>query len=148
MSSETLKETVLKQGKARGKLELWAGVLGSRAIDGHLKEHARNRDAQGRMARKQIGEPDAMSPTEDDMGHTILGDVTNPTPVVVNGGGLGTLGTLAAIALGVAIPGAGVGGYLLAQALAKPDTVQPADPQNGERVEIGLGRIEDYLKAN
>lgn len=49
------------------------------------------------------------------------------------------LGPLLAALLGAAIPGAGLVGYLLS-----PDVVHPSNPD--ETVEIGLGRIEDYLQ--
>jgi hypothetical protein len=66
-----------------------------------------------------------------------------PAPVVVagqKGNGLGTL--LAAAALGSGIPLAGVGGYLLSQAQSEPTPIAaPVD----ESVDLGLGRIEDYL---
>ena len=82
---------------------------------------------------------------------TILGDVTNPTPIVITGnqsGGSDILKGLAFAALGAAVPGAGLAGYLLSNANTAPATpapiVQPADPQ--QDFSVGLGKLEDYLK--
>lgn len=79
---------------------------------------------------------------------TILGDVTHPTPVIVAGqqSGFSPLLSLLLGALGASVPVAGVGGYLLSQAM-KPDVVAPADPISGEAVDqsldLGLLRIDD-----
>lgn len=53
-----------------------------------------------------------------------------------------SLGPLLAALLGAAIPGAGLAGYLLSQ--SPEPVVQPSN--SDETVEIGLGRIDDYLQ--
>lgn len=52
-----------------------------------------------------------------------------------------SFGPLLAALLGAAIPGAGLVGYLLSHS---PGVSQSSNPD--ETVEIGLGRIEDYLQ--
>jgi hypothetical protein len=106
-----------------------------------------NQEAENQATRKRVWGSDNSHAVKDggDMGNTILGDVT-PAPVVVagqKGNGLGTL--LAAAALGSGIPLAAVAGYMLAQAQPEPmPIVAPTD----ESVELGLGRIEDYVKGD
>ena len=147
MSSETQSvpwtETLKDQGKKRGLLELWTGVLGNQMIESHAKEHARNRNAHGRFHRGQLGQTDD---ADEDMGNTILGDVTYPAPVVVSqSNGSGLLKAAAIAAIGAAIPGAGVAGYFLADMLQdKPAAVVPGQ-QNDNDFSVGLGKIEDYL---
>ncbi len=143
-SSATFPEQVKKIGLKRGKLELLTGLLGFQALQNHQRMSEANQEAENQATRKRVWGSDDGSTLKDggDMGNTILGDVT-PAPVVVagqNGHGLGTL--LAAAALGSGIPLAGVGGYMLSQSKAEPaPVVAPAD----ESVDLGLGRIEDYL---
>lgn len=103
------------------------------------------------MYRNSINQPDAEESDGNDMGdQTILGDVTNPTPIVVAGnhGGSDTLKTLATLALGGLLGGGGLAAgaaatYFLNKA---PDVVEQITPGETERVEIGLGKIEDYLE--
>jgi len=99
-----------------------------------------NRKAESAWTRKALWNSDESETDEMGNQQTILGDVTNPTPIVVTGNN-SSLGPLLAALLGAAIPGAGLAGYLLSQT---PDVVQPSNPD--ETVEIGLGRIEDYLQ--
>lgn len=135
-------------------LELWTGVLGHQMIDRHAAEHAKTAAAHGRMHRKQIDQPDADPGENDDMGtQTILGDVTNPTPIVIAGNqssGGDLLKTLAIAALGAAVPTAGligVAGYHLLNQQQPTPIIQPVvpDPESPD-FSVGLGKIEDYLK--
>ena len=81
-------------------------------------------------------------------GNIVLGDVQHPAPIVIAGqqsGGSDFVKGLAIAALGAAIPGAGLAGYFISNALTKPDTpvIQPIDQND---FSVGLGKIEDYLK--
>ena len=146
-SSGTFQEQAKKIGLKRGKLELLTGLLGYQALQNHQRMNEANQEAENQATRKRVWGSDDGSALKDggDMGNTILGDVT-PAPVVVasqTGHGLGTL--LAAAVLGSGIPLAGVGGYLLSQAQSEPaPIVAPED----ESVDLGLGRIEDYVKGD
>jgi len=101
----------------------------------------RNRQAESAWTRKALWNSDKSETDEMGNQQTILGDVTNPTPIVVTGSQSSALGPLLAALLGAAIPGAGLAGYLLNQS---PEPVVQAANLD-ETVEIGLGRIEDYL---
>lgn len=114
------------------------------------KRQKRNIDAEDRFVRRKFWGSDETAEEPEEMGNTILGDVTNPTPVVVAGqpsSGLGALAATALVALGMSVPVAGVGGYLLNQALTGSDIEPtPATEQTIESLNLGLGRIEDYQK--
>lgn len=88
----------------------------------------------------------------DDVPDIRLGDEQHnyPAPVVVTGGGNNGGNSLLTLALGAALGG---GGIFLGQMLSKPVTpsVTPSGTQQSvgqdTTTTIGLGRIEDYLKA-
>lgn len=151
MSSVTSSETqsnlidrARKAGLSRWKLETLTGLLGYRALAQHQSETAKNMAVENRHVRKQLWGDDGAEQAEgEDMGgHTILGDVTHPTPIVIgqqSGSGIGKL--LAGLALGTLIPAAGVGGFLASQLMRPaPPVTQPTED---ETVDIGLGRITD-----
>jgi hypothetical protein len=83
-----------------------------------------------------------------------FGDVQQPQPIVINGqqsSGNDFLKGLAIAALGAAIPGAGIAGYLVNQAISKPTPIaQPVTPAPSDQNDfsVGLGKIEDYLKQD
>lgn len=119
------------------KMELWTGAIANRSLEQHQQRANRNMAAEDAAVRKSAGWPE---PAEgDEMGDTIVGDVNiQQQPSTGRGGGLAKLAL--ATVLGAAIPGAGIAGYLLQAA----DTVADADTDTN--TDIGLGRIEDYLK--
>lgn len=132
--------------RRRGLLELWTGVIGNRSLENEQDSQRKNRDAEESHVRRNVWGVTDETTEADDMGNTILGDVTNPTPVVVAGstGGSGLASILAGTALGVLIPVAGVGGYLLSQ-LQSPEPVPATDPGDDNTIDLGLGRVSDYL---
>ena len=80
-----------------------------------------------------------------------LGDVNHPQPqpIIIQSSPAAPaqqnsmLGTLGTMILGATLGG---GGLALGQLLNRPaPVVQPAEP--GETTDLGLGRIEDYLKG-
>lgn len=134
-----------------GRLHQLSRLLGIRKMERDDQEQHLNREAESKAARRQwIGDAADDDKDADDMGNqTILGDVTNPTPIVVAGnqGGSDTLKTLAAMALGVLVGGGGLAaGAAAAYLLNRPDTETPVVAPT-EEPNIGLGRIEDYLPA-
>jgi hypothetical protein len=128
----------------REKLEEWTATLGINALKKHQQRTDRNLDAEDAAVRAQAWDTETGSDDQEEglVDTTILGDVTNPTPVVISQSGnkLGPL--IAAALLGAGIPLAGVAGYLLSQSQATP---VPAVEQSDESVDLGLGRIEDYV---
>ena len=129
----------------KGKLELWSGVLANQMIQDHQHEQRRNQAAESAFVRRQVWGEKQEDPSEADMGTTIVGDVTNPTPIVINSQpqqqSSGALKTLAILAAGALIPGAGIGGYLASQMLSKPTTETTA-PED-QTLDLGLLRFED-----
>lgn len=125
-------------------LELWTGIIGNQKLKQEAESARKNREAEESHARKHVWgyntEQDQSG--HEDMGHTILGDVTNPAPIVYPPQKSSILPAVAAAVLGAMIPAAGVGGYLLSKAMTP--AVEPGDD---ESVNLGLGRIEDYLKS-
>ncbi len=146
----TWKEQVQKIGCKRAMLELWTGVIGAKSVQHHAEMSRRNQEAENRCVRQQLWGNDGGAEGDDDMGNTILGDVTHPTPIVVAGGqqpSSSLLPTVLALAAGALIPGAGVAGYLLKDAFNKPEvTPAPVQEFTDSTVSIGLGKIEDYIK--
>lgn len=138
---------VAKAGLSRWKLETLTGLLGIRSLQNHQAETEKNVAAENRHVRKSVwGDDGTNSESEDMHSQTILGDVTHPTPIVIQGqqsSGIGKV--LAGAALGAAMIGmplAGVGGYLAMQHLQKPaPEIQP--PTESETVNLGLLRVED-----
>lgn len=128
----------------KGRLELWSGVLAMRGLQDFQDEQKKNQAAEGSYVRRTIWGSQEKSPTFEDHdmpGHTILGDVIQPTPYQPQSSGIGKL--LAGAALGaslIGVPGAGVAGYFLNQYLNRPQTQQS---QSDETVNLGLTRFED-----
>lgn len=92
---------------------------------------------------KVWGSKEQFEDAEDMGGHTVLGDVTHPAPIVISGqqgSGLGKVLAGAALMAGlIGIPGAAVGGYLLNQFMnQKPPAVQPTKPSEDNTVDLGL----------
>ena len=111
----------------------------------HQQHQKKNLDVQAQVYKKQLtGEE---SGSDDDMGNEtiVMGDYNqpppNPPPSVDP-----TLKTLATLALGGLFGGgllaAGAGAMYL---LNRPE-VAPVIDKSTERVEIGLGKLEDFLK--
>ena len=107
-----------------------------------------------RATRRQLWGEEEKAEGEDMPGHTYLGDVTTPAPIVVaSGGGGNNLGPLLAAALGMLGPIGGVAGYLANQAMTqRPQStiVQPPTQQtttiNQEDLTVRLLRPEDLKR--
>lgn len=139
-----------------GRLNLLSGVTGHQVLKQNQQEQQKNQEAESNWVRKKVwGSPEASETQETEgMGdQTILGDVTNPTPIVIQGGGNNGGNSLLTLALGAALGG---GGIFLGQMLGKPIVpATPAQPviqqptaNQDTTTTIGLGRIEDYLGAS
>lgn len=86
---------------------------------------------------------------DDDMGHTILGDIQNPAPVIVAGGDSSSgLKTLAALALGGLLGSGGLaaGAAAMYFATRQQEPAKTAEqPAEQTDYSLGLGKLEDYL---
>ncbi len=125
--------------KKRSLLELWAGVIGTKAVEQQAEMSRRNQEAENRAVRRKLWKNDGSDPEGDEMGDTILGDVTIQQPAAAQSRGLSPL---LAAAIGMAIPGVGIGGYF-ANAILN----QTAAPTAGTdtTTDITLSKISDYL---
>lgn len=146
-STEETQSRIRKYWDKRGRLNLWAGAITNQSLQGHAKRQAKNQEAEDSFVRRQawVGEQGATA--VEDMGHTILGDVTNPTPIVINSqpqsNGLGKVLVGAALAAGLmGIPAAGLVGFGISKLMDKP-----ASETDDNTLDIGLGRVEDLLPA-
>jgi len=101
------------------------------------ESHRRNRDAEEQHARKHVWGYKEPSEGEDMSDRTFLGDISITQQPQSRG-----LSPLLAAALGMAIPVWGAAGYFANEILNQTDT--PADATD-TTVEIGLGRLADYL---
>ena len=125
----------------RSLMELWSGVIGTRAVERQAVMSRRNQEAENRAVRRKLWKNDGSDQEGDDMGDTILGDVTIQQPAAPQRSGMSPL---LAAALGVALPGVGIGGFLASQILNPAD---PAPVVEGvdTSVKIRLGKIGDFL---
>jgi hypothetical protein len=125
----------------RSLLELWSGVIGTRAVERQAVMSRRNQEAENRAVRRKLWKNDGGDQEGDDMGDTILGDVTIQQPAAPQRSGMSPL---LAAALGVALPGVGIGGFFANQIL---NPAEPAPVVEGvdTSVKIGLGKLSDYL---
>ena len=139
-----------------GQLNLLSGVMGQKVLSQNQREQQRNQEAESSWVRRNAW-GDAVEATDEMGDQTILGDVTNPTPIIVQGGGNGGGASLLTLALGAVLGG---GGIWLGQMMSKPivpatpavdaaqvqqQPIQQAATNQGTTTTIGLGRIEDYL---
>lgn len=153
--TDEMQNRLAKYWDKRGKIKLWSGVIGNQSLQKHVQRQAKNQEAEDSYVRRKAWEdqPGMQTATGEDMGHTILGDVTNPTPIVINsqpqGSGIGKVLAGAAIAAGlIGIPGAGIAGYAISQMLNRPEAVTPAPTSPNTTVDIGLGRFEDLFPSD
>lgn len=148
--TEEMQNRIAKYWDRRGKLKLWSGVIANQSLQDHASRQAKNLAAEDAYVRRKAWE-DCSGAAEvgEDMGHTILGDVTNPTPIVINStpqqqpSGVGKL--LLGTALGAAllgVPFAGIAGFALNHFLNKP---QPQQPTEDNTVDIGLKRLSELF---
>ena len=136
-----------------GRIFQWARLGAVDDMHSNWEEQQKNREAESGYARRfwgggSGGESNGDEMADDDMRQTILGDVTHPTPVVISPPQQQS-NTLQTVLMAASLAGvAGMGGYML----ANRDNTPPPQPNvaefDDESVNIGLGKIEDYLQAN
>lgn len=133
--------------KGRGKIQQLAELTAVQHMQATAKDIQKNMEAESAEVRRSLWGGDTNKASEsEDMGTTILGDVTYPAPVVINQQPQksSTLPLLIGLLASGLVGGgaAGVATYLLTRNNA------PTQQQfNDETVQIGLGRIEDYANS-
>lgn len=150
-SSGTFVDRVRKAALNRWKLETWTKTLGIQGLAASQQTLQKNQEAMSRATRRQLWGEEEKAEGEEMPGHTYLGDVTTPAPIVVASGNSGNnLGPLLAAALGMLGPLGGVAGYFVNQALSQnpqPAILNPPAQQtttiNQEDLTVRLLRPED-----
>ncbi len=154
---ESIPHKIKRAALSRWKIETLTGLLGLDSLERQAQMSQANQEAENKWARKHVWGETETPPTEsqdrDDMtrGH-ILGDVTYPAPIVVNNPQqppkqsiLPALALAAATMIPTTGAAAGVIGYLLAKQPPSQVQQQPQQPQQYESIDLGLGRLEDFL---
>lgn len=127
--------------KKRSLLELWAGVIGTKAVEQQAQMSRQNQEAENRAVRRKLWRNDGSDEEGDEMGDTILGDISIVQPSAAQSRGVSPL---LAAALGTMIPGVGAAGFFASQLLDKPDP-PPGVEFDDTSVQIELGKLEDFL---
>lgn len=153
MTSQTLDPHLetMKFLRTKGRLSNWMGLVGGKMIQRLSEDQVRNVEADSVHSRRMLYGDSGGKPEDDGVaGHTYLGDVTTPAPIVVTSSGSGnSLGPLLAAALGMLGPLGGVAGYFINQAMTQkpqPAFVNPPAQQttiNQEDLTVRLLRPED-----
>jgi hypothetical protein len=141
---EASKEVLETFYKNKAKLNNLAGLTAVQSLQANQREQQANQEAESQWVRKNLWGSDVKA-GEDDMGTTILGDITHPAPIIMPptpqsniGTILGLIGTIAA---------AGMGGYMYANSGSNPAPAveqQPPPSFDDSTLQLGLGRLEDY----
>lgn len=127
--------------KKRSLLELWAGVIGTKAVEQQAQMSRQNQEAENRAVRRKLWRNDGSDEEGDEMGDTILGDISIVQPSAAQSRGVSPL---LAAALGTMIPGVGAAGFFASQLLDDP-AAPPAVEFDDTSLMLGLGKLEDYI---
>lgn len=145
------RDATTKHFKQRGGLETLVNTVEAENWAAMHEEQQKNREAESAWVRKNLwGAKEAEGEGEGDgMRQTIVGDVTNPTPIVVsapNNGGISH--AIMPLALGAALMGIPSAGVIGAALMSMQQSSEPAPKvqMQDETVNIGLGKIEDLLR--
>jgi hypothetical protein len=140
---EASKEVLETFYKNKAKISNLAGLTAVQSLQANQREQQANQEAESQWVRKNLWGSDVKA-GEDDMGTTILGDITHPAPIIMPptpqsniGTILGLIGTIAA---------AGMGGYMFANSGTQPPATeqQPPPSFDDSTLQLGLSRLEDY----
>lgn len=115
----------------------------------HEAESQKNQQAEGAYVRRTLwgAREDEGGEEAGEMRQTIVGDVTNPTPVVIQAPQQSnTLGTIAAIVAAMATGGI-LGPTVLSALKPTAPVAQPMQQPQGytdSTISVGLGKLENY----
>jgi hypothetical protein len=145
-STKTWKDNFTDFWSRRGKVQTLAeltAVQHMRAMSGELQ---RNSEAESSYVRKNVWGDGSLATNDvasNEVNDTILGDyqVNYPTPIIVQPPPSNPWLPMLLTAM-VALAGGGIAGYF-ARSIPTPEPVEFDD----ETVELGLGRIEDFIKG-
>lgn len=143
---ETPRETLQRHLDREGRLKQWATLTGLNWLNQSQQRQAANEEAENRWWRKTVSGDDMKADAADDMGTTILGDITHPAPIIMPQQ-QPQQNPLVSMLLGAAMTAGGGGiGYYLANQNKTPEQQQsPPAEFVDETISVGLGKIEDYL---
>lgn len=149
-------ERAEKMAVQKWGMERLTALTGLQFIRNHSKRQSRQLDAEAAAVQsKLLGGNQAASKADDQMGdHIILGDNTNPAPIIIShpqpqqqSSGLGQLlGAALAGASLLGIPGAGVAAYLYGKSQAEPVRPDTTIIERSEDLGLGLLKLEDLRK--
>jgi len=142
-SIEPPKEALQKHLDRQGRMTQWITLEAFNWLRDSQKRQAANEEAENKWFRKTLGDEGVMR-SEEDMGTTILGDITHPAPIIMPPAPQSNIGTL--LGLLATMAAAGMGGYMFANRGTRPPAVeqQPPPSFDDSTLQIGLGRLEDY----
>lgn len=149
VESSDWKSQTIQYMEKMAKLKLWTGTIAAQALEDAAERQDIAIRAEDAAVRQSLGYPEPAAQDDgepDGMGRqTILGDVTQSPPVVVVNGNdhKPVLGTLAAIALGMALPGAGLLGAGLVKYLGDRAEKVIIEKGSDTITNLGLKRIGD-----
>lgn len=130
--------------KQLGKIQTLAALNSAEDMVDHAEEQRKNREAESAWMRKHVWDWQGDGES-DDMRQTVLGDINNITQPAASAA-TKSAAWLMPLLLGMSIPGAaGLGALAMSQFMASKPTENPSG-YSDETIEIGLGRIEDYLR--
>lgn len=150
-SPRTWKNRMEKYLDRRGRLELWTGLIGAKSLQRADDEQHRNREAESAYVRDKVWGQGKQSSGDDEMGDTILGDVTQThqhyhQPPTTGGLVKGLIGA-GLLATGIGVP---VGAWMVADALKQPAqavVTQPAEKPSGMRTrQYTLGLEKELIE--
>ena len=146
MFSTDTSNRIAKYWERMGRLKLWSGVQAHQSLQAHQDRQNRQTEAEDAFIRRTAWGDHGTVKVGDDMGgNTILGDVMNQPPVIINnppspsGGGLAK--TLAGVVIGALIPGAGIGGYVASKLLTPAPVAPITAPVDSETIGVGLSHL-------
>jgi hypothetical protein len=142
-------EEIQKYLKSQGKIAQLIQLRALSWLNNSEARQAKSDQAERNWFAKQMGEPidGATDEASDDMATTILGDVTHPTPIVINQPPQPASNPLLPIAVAglLGLLGAGTGAAATAYLLSQRPTPSP-QAFDFETMNLGLGRASDFLK--
>lgn len=145
--TETPAETLQRHLDREGRLKQWITLESFNWLRDSQKRQAANEEAENRWWRKTVSGDEMKVDADDDMGNVMLGDIHNPAPIIMQPPQPQPQNPLVAMLMGAAFTAAGgAAGYYFSD--KQPTPVQPEVQFDDETISVGLGKIEDYLKAN